>query len=72
MIETADKFAGQVYEYIQSLADDRKSYRLCREPLRKLLGTKCVTYRKKYIIVFFESEEEIIVTEFLPSKTVHW
>ncbi|MBX2923715.1 MAG: hypothetical protein KF746_16045 [Chitinophagaceae bacterium] len=34
MLATAEKFSDEVYNYIQKLADDRKSYKVCQEPLR--------------------------------------
>jgi len=72
MLVTADKFTDKVYDFLQSLSDERKSYASCREPQRLLLGYKCVSYRKKYTVVFFETEDEIIITEFVSSKLLHW
>jgi hypothetical protein len=72
LIATADKFADGVYDYFTKLADDRKSYPICREPARAQLGYKCITYKKKYTIVFIESETELIICEFIPSKLVYW
>ena len=52
MLVTADKFADDVYDFFVKLAESRKSYAICREPVRAALGYKCVPYRKKYTIVF--------------------
>ena len=72
LIATADKFADGVYDYFAKLADDRKSHVICREPTRAQLGYKCITYKKKYTVVFIESESELIICEFIPSKLVYW
>lgn len=72
MLATAEKFTDKVYDFLKSLSDDRKSHAFCREPQRLLLGHKCVSYRKKYTVVFFETDNEIIVTEFVSSKLIHW
>lgn len=72
MLATAEKFADAVYDYFIKMSDTRKSYRLCREPGRELLGHKCLAYKKKYTIVFIESDDEIIITEFISSKLIHW
>ena len=72
MAATAEKFADAVYDYFFRLADTRRSYPVCREPVRAALGYKCVPYKKKYTIVFFESEEEITICEFISSKLVYW
>jgi len=72
LIATAEKFTDDVYDFIIQLGDSRKSYRVCREPARNLMGYKCVSFRKKYTIVFIEFENEIIICEFIPSKLIHW
>ena len=72
MIATADKFADDVYNYFIKLSDTIKSYSFCREPQRALLGYKCIPYKKKYTIVFIETESEIIICEFISSKLIYW
>lgn len=69
---TAEKFADSIYDFIEKLGDKRKSYRTCSEPQRVLMGYKCITYKKKYVIVFIELDTEIIVCEFTPSKMIYW
>lgn len=56
LIATAEKFADNLYDYFMKIADDRKSHAVCRDPERALLGYKSVPYKKKYTIVFIESE----------------
>ena len=72
MLATAEKFSDDVYDFFIQLSDTRKSYSFCREPSRKLLGYKCIAYKKKYTIAFIESEAEIIICEFIASKLLHW
>lgn len=72
LLITAEKFSDDIYDYFIKLSDTRKSYNICREPSRALLGYKCITYKKKYTIVFIETEEEIIINEFISSKMLHW
>ncbi|MEO7924567.1 MAG: hypothetical protein ABIR30_12875 [Chitinophagaceae bacterium] len=72
MLATAEKFVDDIYNYIIRLADTRKSYPICREPTRAILGHKCVSYKKKYTIVIFESKKELIICEFISSKLIHW
>jgi hypothetical protein len=71
LLVTAEKFSEGVYDFIEKLAGTRISYRLCSEPQRKLLGFKCVQY-KKYTIVFFDDKDEITIFEFIPSKLINW
>ncbi|MBK9382671.1 MAG: hypothetical protein IPN39_15275 [Chitinophagaceae bacterium] len=72
LLATAEKFADNVYDYIIKMADARKSYHLCKEPVRLALGYKCLPYKKKYTIVFIESADELIICEFISSKLIHW
>ncbi|HEX7902593.1 MAG TPA: hypothetical protein VF487_01860 [Chitinophagaceae bacterium] len=72
MLATADKFTEDVYDYFLTLADDRKSYAICREPARAALGYKCIPYKKKYTIVLIESDKGLIICEFISSKLIQW
>lgn len=72
LLATAEKFSDDVYNFLSKLGDSRKTYRFCRDPIRNLIGYKCIPYRKKYTIVFIELEEEIIVCEFILSKQIYW
>ena len=72
LIATAEKFADDVYDFFIKLSDSRKTHAICRDPERALLGYKCISYKKKYTIVFLETVEELIICEFIPSKNIHW
>lgn len=72
LIATAEKFADEVYDFIEKLKDKRKSFPICREPVRAVLGYKSIPYKKKYTIFFIESDKEIIICEFTSSKLLHW
>jgi len=72
LIATADKFADSVYNFFIKLSDTRRNHAACGEPKRALLGYKCVPYKKRYTVVFLESDDELIICEFVPSKNIHW
>ncbi len=72
MIVTAEKFSDDVYDYFVGLSDTIKSYPICREQNRAAAGYKCLSYKKKYTVVFIETEKEIIICEFISSKLIHW
>lgn len=46
MVATAEKFADGIYDYFISMADKRKSYPVCKEPGRRVVGYKCISYKK--------------------------
>jgi hypothetical protein len=72
LVVTAEKFTDGVYNFLIKLADARSGHAVCHDPQRALLDYKCMSYRKKYTIVFLETDEELIICEFLPSKNIHW
>ena len=72
MLATAEKFNDAVYDYFDYLANEHRNSATCREPIRAALGYKCVQFRKKYTIVFIESEIELLICEFIPSKLIAW
>ena len=72
MLTTAERFSDSVYDFFEELSDERKSYRLCKEPERAFLGFKCLTLKRKYTVVFIETKSEITICEFIPSKLIRW
>jgi len=72
MIATAEKFSDSVYDYFEVMSDDRRTFAICHDPIRAALGYKCVSFKKKYTIVFIESETEITISEFISSKLITW
>ena len=68
LIQTAEKFSDKVYDFITRLSDTRRHYAICRDPDRALLGYKCISYKRKYTIVFLETDVELIICEFIPSN----
>ncbi len=48
LISTADKYVDSIYDFFDSMADDRKSYSICRDNQRSLLGYKCISLKKIY------------------------
>jgi hypothetical protein len=72
LVSTAESFADSIYDFLIKLSDSRRKHAICREPERALLGYKCIAFRKKYTIVFLETDDELMVCEILPSKNIHW
>ena len=72
LVATAEKFADDIYDFFIKLVDSRRSHAICRDPERALIGYKCIPYKRKYTVVFLESDDELIICEFVPSKNIHW
>lgn len=50
------------------MADEQRSHPVCKEPIRAVLNFKCIPYKKKYSIVFIETETELLIYEFISSN----
>ena len=72
MISTANKFSDDAYDFFNKISDKLKSYPFCRDPAKAILGYKCISFKKKYTVVFIESKNELIICEFISSKLIHW
>ncbi len=72
MVQTAEKFADEVYDLFVRLSDSRRTHAICRDPERAILGYKCLSYKKRYTVVFLETKDEITICELLPSKNINW
>ncbi len=70
MIATAEKFSSDAYDFIEKLANPLVVHAICRDEERRVLGLKCRTFKKKYTVVFIETDTEIVVSEFLSSKLI--
>lgn len=72
MLAAAERFTDEVYNFIISLSNPLRSYAGCREPTRASMGYKCANFKRKYTVVFLESDAEILVCEFISSKSLKW
>ena len=72
LLATAEKFADDVYDFIAKLADSRRVHALCRDYERAMIGYKCVPYKRKYVVVFLESEDDLLICEFISMKNIYW
>jgi hypothetical protein len=60
-VATAEKYASSIYDFFETVANNRKSYSTCREVEGALLGYKRITVERKYTVVFIETEKEIML-----------
>jgi hypothetical protein len=70
MIATAENFSDSVYDFFIKIADERRRFSLCRDKERSAMGYKCINFRKKYTVVIIESDEEVTICEFIPSRLI--
>jgi hypothetical protein len=68
--ETALLYKEKVYNFIEKLDFDKVNYAYCRDLERASKELKCIPFNKKYTIVFYQFEDEVIITEFVVSKMI--
>ena len=70
LVKTAQKYAERVYNFIEKLPFNKFNYKYCLDPNRADLGLKCIKFNNKYTIVFYQFEDDVIITEFIPFKLI--
>lgn len=70
--QTAIEYKNRVYDFIESIEFDKIDFQICRDPERAYQNLKCIPYNKKYTIVFYQFSDEVIFTEYVASKLIHW
>ena len=68
--ETAKKFVDEVFDFFQTLADDRKVFHPCKNESWNLLNYRCTNFRKKYVVAYLNNSDEIIICDFALQKLV--
>jgi hypothetical protein len=71
MLHTAEKFSESAYDFFERFSDERMVHKICSDEKRRIVGLKCIPYKKKYTVVFLETDMEVIITEFIPTKLIH-
>jgi len=72
MLATAEKFSDAAYDFIETLSEDRVIHAICRDPERNSMGFSYKIFKKKYTVVFLETDNLITICELLPSKLIKW
>lgn len=58
--------------FIRNLDFVKIEFAICQDLERAELGFKCITFNKKYTIVFYQLDDEVIITEFIATKMIYW
>ncbi len=68
MPKTAKLFVADVFEFIETLNDERIIHKPCKYFLWQIHDYRCVNYKKKFVIAYLDNEEEIIICDFAAQK----
>jgi hypothetical protein len=67
---TAKKFTNEVFDFFESLADERIEYRKCIYKKWQTLDYRCITYKRKYVVAFISGKDEIVICDFVAAKLI--
>ncbi len=68
MPTSAKRFIDDCFEAFSKLANKKVTHRPCRHAPWQILGYRCVTFRKKYVIAYLETKSEIVICDFTLQK----
>jgi hypothetical protein len=68
---TAKKFVDTVFLFFDHLSDEAITHRPCKYEKWKLMGYRCASFKKKYVIAYIDNTDEIIITDFSLQKLLH-
>lgn len=50
--QTAIDYKNRVYDFIENIEFDKIDFQICRDPDRAVQSLKCISFSKKYNVVF--------------------
>ncbi len=68
---TAKKFVDDAFTFFEKLSDSKIIHKPCSYTKWNLLGYRCVNYKKKYVIAYIATDEEIVICDFVSSKLLY-
>jgi hypothetical protein len=68
MPDTAKKFVDDCLLFFEKLGKPKIKHRPCSYFVWNIHGYRCATFRKKFVIAFIDTEDEIIICDFAPLK----
>jgi plasmid stabilization system protein ParE len=66
--ETAVNFAGQLYDFGNSLAVKPSKYQICRKPSLAKRELRCAVFKGNYIFIYKIVGNEVIIYSIIHSK----
>lgn len=68
MPATAKKFVDDCLLFFERLGDPKIRHRSCSYIVWSIQGYRCATFRKKFVVAFIDTEDEIFICDFAPLK----
>lgn len=68
--ETAAKFADRMLDFVLSLGDTPMGWPVCRDKLYFIRGFRCAVFEKKWIIVYYMSDNKVVIYDIVNGKLI--
>lgn len=66
--KTAKKFVAESFKFFKTLGDPTIKHRPCHFLEWKEEGYRCANFKKKYVVAYLDTEDEIIICDFTLQK----
>jgi hypothetical protein len=66
--KTAKKFVIESFRFFQNLGNSKIKHRPCNFSEWKEEGYRCANFRKKYVVAYLDTEDEVIICDFALQK----
>ena len=66
--KTAKKFVAESFKFFQTLGNPKIKHRPCNFIEWREEGYRCANFRKKYVVAYLDTEDEVIICDFALQK----
>lgn len=66
--KTAKRFVAEAFKFFQTLGGTQITHRPCKFVEWREEGYRCANFRKKYVVAYLDSEDEVIICDFAIQK----
>lgn len=67
---TAKKFVAETFVFFQALGNSKIKHKPCDFPAWREAGYRCANFRKKYVVAYLDSADEVIICDFVLQKVL--
>ncbi|MBY0433845.1 MAG: type II toxin-antitoxin system RelE/ParE family toxin [Cyclobacteriaceae bacterium] len=68
---TAKRFINEAFDFFEKLADARIIHKPCSYYVWQAAGYRCAIFKKKYVVAYLSSEDEILICDFALQKLLY-
>jgi len=70
MPATAKKFVEEYFFFFEKLGHPKLKHRPRKYEVWEVQGFRCANFRRKYVVAYLDSEDEVVICDFAPQKSL--